>query len=247
MDSDAPSSPDPEKNQGIPQDESVKSNGSPAEPLLPLRQKPLQRLRNYFLTGVVVTAPIGITVYLTWLFIDSIDNLIRPLIPARYSPETYLPFGLPGFGVIVVFLFITLLGALTANFLGRALLGFGERIVNRMPVIRAVYGTLKQIFETVIAQSSNSFKEVVLFEYPRKGLWALGFVTSETTGEIPHVLGEEVVGVFLPTTPTPTSGYLLFMPRRELITLSMSVEDAMKQIISAGIVAAPEFMPPQPD
>ena len=214
------------------------SNGSEQPPEAPVSLRPnlLQRLRNYFLTGIVVAAPIAITIYLAWLFINSIDNLIRPLIPEKYSPETYLPFGIPGFGVIVVVAGLTLLGALTANFLGRYLLGIGERIVNRMPVIRSVYGTLKQIFETVVSQSSTSFQEVVLVEYPRPGLWALAFVTTETRGEVRRVLDQDLVSVFLPTTPNPTSGFLLFVPRKDLIRLDMTVEEGVKKVISAGIV-----------
>ena len=214
------------------------SNGPEQPPETPVSLRPnlLQRLRNYFLTGIVVAAPIAITIYLAWLFINSIDNLIRPLIPEKYSPETYLPFGIPGFGVIVVVAGLTLLGALTANFLGRYLLGIGERIVNRMPIIRSVYGTLKQIFETVVSQSSTSFQEVVLVEYPRTGLWALAFVTTETKGEVRRVLDQDLVSVFLPTTPNPTSGFLLFVPRKDLIRLDMTVEEGVKKVISAGIV-----------
>lgn len=230
-----------DENSPSPQDA---SNGPGEPPETPISLKPnmLQRLRNYFLTGIVVAAPIAITIYLAWLFVNSIDNLITPLIPPRWSPETYLPFGIPGFGVIVVVVGITLLGALTANFLGRYLLNLGERLLNRMPIIRSVYGTLKQIFETVISQSSTSFQEVVLVEYPRRGLWAIAFVTTETKGEVRRVLDQELVSVFLPTTPNPTSGFLLFVPKSDLIHLDMSVEDGVKKVISAGIVTPADRM-----
>jgi uncharacterized membrane protein len=226
-----------------PPQETVPPDGPPPPPLT-LRPTLWQRLRAYFLTGLVVTAPIAITIYLAWLFVDSIDRAITPLIPPRYSPETYLPFGLPGFGLIVAVVFITLLGALTANFLGRYLLGLGERVVSRMPIIRTVYATLKQIFETVVSQSSASFKEVVLVEYPRPGLWAVAFVTADASGEIKRTFDADMVNVFLPTTPNPTSGFLLFVPRKDLVHVNMSVEDGIKLVVSAGIInPADKVMP----
>ncbi|MEM6681724.1 MAG: DUF502 domain-containing protein [Pseudomonadota bacterium] len=194
------------------------------------------RLRTYFLTGIVVAAPISITIYLTWLFVVAVDRRITPLIPAKYNPETYLPFGLPGLGVIVVILFLTLLGMITANFFGRGLLRLGERILNNLPVVRTIYGTLKQIFETIISQSSMSFREVVLVEYPRRGLYAIAFVTSPTKGEVAKRCDDEMVNVFLPTTPNPTSGFLLFVPKSDLTYLDMSVEEGVKYVISAGLV-----------
>lgn len=197
------------------------------------------RLRNYFLTGLVVAAPIGITGYLTWLFITSVDQWVTPLIPTAYNPETYLPFSIPGLGVVIVAAFLILLGALTANFFGRALIRWGERILDAMPVVRSIYGTLKQIFETVTSHSAASFRDVVLVEYPRKGLWAIAFVSSETKGEIRHRLDQEMVNVFLPTTPNPTSGYLLFVPKKDVVYLDMTVEEGVKYVISAGLVTPP--------
>lgn len=194
------------------------------------------RLRNYFLTGIVVAAPLAITIYLAWAFVRAIDRQITPLIPAQYNPETYLAFSIPGLGLIIVIAFLTLLGALAANLFGRTLIRMGERILDRMPVVRSVYGTLKQIFETVVSQHSNSFKEVVLVEYPRKGLWAIAFVSSDTKGEIDEKTHGAMVNVFLPTTPNPTSGFLLFVPREGLITLDMTVDDGIKYVISAGLV-----------
>ena len=197
------------------------------------------RMRNYFLTGLVVAAPVGITIYLAAAFVNSIDSLVTPLIPERYNPESYLPFGLPGLGVIIVVVFLMLLGALTANFFGRALLSLGESLVERMPIVRSIYSTLKQIFETVVSTNSGSFKDVVLVEYPRKGLWALAFVTSENKGEIQDRTKDDVVNIFLPTTPNPTSGFLLFVPKKDLIYLDMTVDDGMKYVISAGLVVPP--------
>ena len=200
---------------------------------------PLARLRAYFLTGVIVTAPISITVFLVWQFLSFLDTQVAALLPARYNPETYLPFSLPGVGLLVVLGFLTLVGMLTAGLAGRTLVRMGERLLSRMPVVRSVYGTLKQIFETVLAQSSRSFREVVLIEYPRRGIGAIGFVTGPTRGEIQARADEELVNVFLPTTPNPTSGFLLFVPRKDLIHLDMSIEEGIKLVISGGIVAPP--------
>jgi uncharacterized membrane protein len=199
----------------------------------------LSRLRAYFLTGVIVSAPIGITAFLVWQFINFLDSQIEALLPARYNPETYLPFSIPGLGLLVTLAFLTLVGMLAAGFTGRALVRLGERFVARMPIVRSVYGTLKQIFETVLAQSSRSFREVVLIEYPRRGIGAIGFVTGPTRGEVQDKSEEELVNVFLPTTPNPTSGFLLFVPRKDLIPLDMSVEEGITMVISGGIVAPP--------
>ncbi|WP_246476126.1 DUF502 domain-containing protein [Roseibium litorale] len=196
------------------------------------------RLRNYFLTGLVIAGPIGITLWLTWTFIHWVDSWVKPVLPTAYSPETYLPFSVPGLGLIVAVMVLTLLGFLAANFLGRSLLSFGESLVNRMPLVRNLYSGLKQIFETVLDERGNSFKKAALIEYPRKGLWAVVFISTETRGEIARKLEgtAETVAVFLPTTPNPTSGFLLFVPKDEIIELNMSVEDAAKLIISAGLV-----------
>lgn len=201
------------------------------------------RLRTYFLTGIVVTAPIAITIYLTYVFVDFVDANITPLIPAKYNPETYLPFGVPGLGVLIAVIFLILIGFLTANFLGRSFLKFGERIVGRMPVVRSIYNALKQIMETVLAQSSTSFREVVLVEYPRRGLWAVAFVTSEAEGSVASVDEDTIISVFLPTTPNPTSGFLLFVPKKDLKFLDMSVEEGVKLVISAGMIWPKEEAP----
>jgi uncharacterized membrane protein len=203
----------------------------------PERPGMLSRLRAYFLTGVIVTAPIGLTAFLVWQFISFLDDQVGRLLPDQYNPETYLPFTLPGLGLLITLAFLTLVGMLTAGFAGRSLIRVGERLLSRMPVVRSVYGTLKQIFETVLAESSTSFREVVLVEYPRRGIGALGFVTGPTRGEIQGKADDELVNVFLPTTPNPTSGFLLFVPKRDLIPLDMTIEEGMKMVISGGIVA----------
>ncbi len=196
----------------------------------------LARLRTYFLTGIIVTAPIAITIFLVWQFITFLDSYVGGLVPQRYNPETYLPFGIPGIGLVVMLAFLTLIGFITAGFAGRTLVRTGERLLSRMPIVRSVYGTLKQIFETVLNQSSRSFREVVLVEYPRRGIGAIGFVTGPTRGEVQDRTDEDLVNIFLPTTPNPTSGFLLFVPRKDLIHLEMSVEEGIKLVISGGIV-----------
>ena len=201
------------------------------------------RLRTYFLAGVLITAPISITFYLAWLFVNFVDSKVTPLIPVKYNPETYLPFGTPGLGLVVVFIVLTLTGALTAGFVGRLYLRTTERLLNRMPVIRGFYSAIKQILETVLAQQSNAFREAVLVEYPRRGIWAIAFITGRTKGEVQNLMEEECINIFLPTTPNPTSGFLLFVPKKELTPLSMSVEEALKMVISGGIVTPKDHRP----
>ncbi len=203
------------------------------------RHAPLgDRLRSYFLTGLVIAAPISITVYVTWWFIRFVDTWFKPLLPAQYDPDTYLPFTIPGVGLVVALFFLTLLGALAANLFGRTVVRYGERLLDQMPVVRNVYRALKQIFETVLSQSNQSFRQVGLIEYPRKGLWALVFISTETRGEVAdRADGDgDMLSVFLPTTPNPTSGFLLFVPRADIKILDMSVEEAAKLVISAGLV-----------
>lgn len=202
------------------------------------------RLRGYFFAGLLTTAPIGLTLWLFWVLLKFVDSRITPLIPQGYNPNSYIhavvPFEIPGVGLIVLIVALIIIGALTRMLLGRTLVRISESIVNRMPVVRSVYGATKQIVETVLKSQSDAFRQVVLFEYPRRGSWAIGFVTGQTKGEVQNLTDDEVVNVFLPTTPNPTSGYLLFLPRREIIPLSMSVEEGIKMIISGGIVTPPD-------
>ena len=200
------------------------------------RSGPIGRLRAYFFAGVLVTAPAAITFYVAWVFIDFIDRQVTPWLPPRYNPETYLPFGVPGLGLLMLVLGLTAIGALTAGFLGHVLVRTGERLLARMPVIRSIYGAVKQIIETVLRQQSNAFRDVVVLEYPRKGLWVLGFITAPASSEIRKRTAGDMVSVFIPTTPNPTSGFLLFVPQSELIFLSMTVEEGIKMVISGGIV-----------
>jgi len=188
------------------------------------------------MAGVLITAPISVTVYLTWLFITFVDGKVTPLIPAKYNPETYLPYGVPGLGVVVVVVSLMLIGALTAGFVGRMWNRIFERIMNRVPILRGIYNAVKQILETVLAQQSNAFREAILVEYPRRGMWVIAFITGSTEGEVQRLTEEKVINLFVPTTPNPTSGFLIFVPENDVVPLSMSVEEAMKMVISGGII-----------
>ena len=199
-----------------------------------------RHLRAYFLAGILITAPIGITFYLAWLIISWIDTKVAAVIPLAYHPETYLPFAIPGIGLVVAIIALTLIGAMTAGLAGRLWTRTSEQMLSRMPVIRGLYSAIKQIFETILAQKSGAFRQVVLFEYPRRGSWALGFITGKTEGEVQNMTSDEVLNVFLPTTPNPTSGYLLFIPRKELVVLGMTVEEGIKMVVSGGIVTPPD-------
>jgi uncharacterized membrane protein len=215
------------------------NNTSPTPPLPSLGV--FGRLRTYFLTGVLVSAPLAITFGLAWWFIEFVDGSVMPLIPSKYNPEIYLPqayqsYGIPGFGLLVIVIAITLVGWLTTNFAGRALIKIYERILGRIPAVRSIYGAIKQILETVLANQSNAFRQAVLIEYPRRGMWAIGFITGETKGEVQNLTEDQVINVFLPTTPNPTSGFLLFVPKRDVVVLDMTVEEAIKMVMSGGIV-----------
>lgn len=197
------------------------------------------RLRNYFLTGLVIAAPISITIYLTWAFVSFVDKKVKPLIPEIYNPDTYLPFSIPGVGLFFAILSLTILGFITANYLGRSIIASGERLLSRMPLIRNLYSGLKQIFETALSQQQKSFQHAGLIEYPRKGIYAVVFISTEAKGEVKDKLqkgDDDVIGVFLPTTPNPTSGFILFIKKSDVIILDMSVEEAAKLVISAGLV-----------
>ncbi|MEO0621876.1 MAG: DUF502 domain-containing protein [Pseudomonadota bacterium] len=195
------------------------------------------RMRANFLTGLVVVAPVVVTLYLTWTFITFVDGQIVPLVPAPYNPATYIEADIPGFGVVVFLLFTTAVGYFAKKVFGKQLIRLGETMVDRLPLVRSIYNAMKQIVETVLSQSKSSFSQACLIEYPRKGLWAIAFVSTDTKGEIPGRAGEpEMTSVFLPTTPNPTSGFLLFVPTADVIVLDMSVEDAAKLVISAGLV-----------
>ncbi len=194
------------------------------------------KIRSWFITGILVLTPIILTVYVAWAFITFVDNLVVPIVPDGYRPSNYLPFSIPGLGLIIVFTFTTLVGSLASGLFGRTLIRIWENILNRMPVVRSVYSAIKQILETVMAAQSDAFRQAVLVQYPRKDIWAIGFVTGSTKGEVGNNVSEKMINVFMPTTPNPTSGFLLFFPEKDLIYLKMSVEDALKLVVSGGMV-----------
>ncbi len=196
----------------------------------------LSKIWRHFLSGILVTAPVALTFYIVWATITTIDENVKALLPAKYYLEQYIPINVPGFGIIIAFVVFTLIGTFVAGVFGRLIVKTGENVVNRMPIVRSLYSAVKQIFEAVFKRDKNSFREVVLVEYPRRGIWSLGFVTGVTRGEVQKDTQDEVVNVFIPTTPNPTSGYLLFIPRSDLQSLNMSVEEGIKMVVSAGII-----------
>ncbi|MEZ5923428.1 MAG: DUF502 domain-containing protein [Hyphomicrobiaceae bacterium] len=209
------------------------------------------RLRNYFLTGLVIVGPLAITVWVVLWFIGFVDAWVRPLMPdfeawlRELIPVGYYPAWLvssPVIGVLFAVVAITLIGALAANLLGRTIVSYGEMMLGRMPVVRNVYSGLKQIFETVLSESGNSFQKVGLVEFPRKGMWSIVFIAGASRGEVDVRLSQDepTVCAFLPCTPNPTTGYLIYVPKNEVIELDMSIEEAAKLVISAGLIA-PEF------
>lgn len=206
-------------------------------PKRPIRLRVGVRLRNYFLAGILITAPVGLTVYIAWLFINWVDQTVLPLVPPEYNPENYLPFSIPGIGLIIVLIVLTLTGAVTAGLFGRLTRQLMEGILNRLPIIRSIYSAIKQIVETVLANQSAAFRDCVLVEFPRAGAWTLGFVTGTTPPEVATAIGGDALTIFVPTTPNPTSGYLIFVPRQDVKYLDMSVEDGIKLVVSGGIVA----------
>ncbi len=195
------------------------------------------RIRNYFLTGLILVGPLYVTISLTWWFINWVDDLARPITPTALRTETYLPYHVPGLGLIIAFCALTLLGFLTANLVGRKLVEYGEYFLHRMPIVRPVYKTMKQIFETLFSKSGSSFRKVALVEFPAPGMWSLVFVSQppgrDITARLPQT---EHVSVFMPCTPNPTTGFFFYVPRKDLIELEITVEAAMALLISAGMV-----------
>jgi uncharacterized membrane protein len=196
------------------------------------------RLRGYFLTGLIVVGPMAITLYVVWWFINLVDAWVKPLIPTAYLPETYLPFNVPGVGLIVGVLGVMAMGALTANLFGRTLLSQGEMMLDRMPVVRGVYRLFKQIFQTVFSKSGTSFKRVGLIEFPRRGLHCIVFLAGDPPVEVDDKIGagNPLITAFMPNGPNPTTGFIVFVPASEVIPLDLAVEDAVKLIVSAGLV-----------
>jgi uncharacterized membrane protein len=198
----------------------------------------MARIRNYFLTGLIVAGPVAITFYLTWWFVTWVDAIVRPLVPEAYRPEQWLPYGIPGSGLIVAFVALTLLGFLTANLIGRSLVDLGENLLGRMPVVRAVYRGLKQVFETLFSGSGSSFRKVGLVEFPSPGMWSIVLISQPPSTEVANSLPgqEEHISVFLPCAPNPTTGFFFYVPKSKIIEIDMSAEDAATLIMSAGVV-----------
>ena len=212
---------------------------TPPGPVTPEPPRGLMgRLRTYFLTGLIVAGPIAITFYLTWWFVTWVDGLVRPFVPVDYRPETYLPFGLPGSGLVVAVVALTLLGFLTANLIGRTLVDLGEKVLGRMPVVRAIYRGLKQVFETLFSGSGSSFRKVGLVEFPSPGMWSIVLISQAPSVEVAASLPgqDDYISVFLPCAPNPTTGFFFYLPKSKLIEIDMSPEDAATLIMSAGVV-----------
>jgi uncharacterized membrane protein len=197
------------------------------------------RLRNYFLTGLVIVGPVAITLYTTWYVINAVDTWVKPYIPRIYNPEYYLPFTVPGVGLVFAIIGLILIGALAANLLGRSLISGGELMLERMPIVRTIYRAVKQIFESVVnaSDSKQSFQKVGLMEFPSKGIWSIVFVTGEAARQITAISPEQdLISIFMPTGMLPPTGFVCFVPRKDVLLIKMSVEDAAKIIISAGMV-----------
>ncbi len=224
-----------------PQNEEIKRRSGPGM---------IAKLRSNFLAGLIIVAPIGLTVWLIWTVVGWVDGWVWPFVPEAYHPEqlvnrilgrtaeNWIDVNVRGIGVVIFLLFTVLVGWIGKGLIGRSFLSIGERLVDRMPVVRSIYNAAKQIAETVFSQRDTSFDKACLVEYPRRGLWAIAFISINAKGEVEEKLsdGEPIVTVFLPTTPNPTSGFLLFLPRSDIKVLDMTVEDAAKLVISAGLV-----------
>lgn len=219
-------------------------------PFDPERRKPglITGLRSSFLTGIVVIAPVALTIWLIWTIMGWIDGFVLPLVPSRFNPEQYIGINLRGVGVIFFLVFTVFVGWVAKGLIGRSLIRFAESFVERMPVVRSIYSGVKQIAETIFAQSERNFEKACLVQYPRKGIWAIGFISTEARGEISEkaeTMGR-LMSVFVPTTPNPTSGFLLYFPEEDVIELEMNIEDAAKLVISAGLVYPNAKDPTQP-
>ena len=195
----------------------------------------MKQLRRYIVAGILVWLPIGVTIGLVWFLVGLMDKTLV-LIPERYQPEQLIGFAIPGLGIVLTFIVLLTTGVLAANIVGRSMVGLWEKMLERIPVVRAVYSAAKNFTEIVFSDSSQSFKKVLLIEYPRKGLYGLAFQTSSELGEVQERTGEEVICTFVPTTPNPTSGFIIIVPKKDVIMLDMDVDEALKMIISLGVI-----------
>lgn len=223
------------------------STGKTPEEMIPGMGKPktvglFAWLRGRFFAGMVIAAPLAATFFILQFLITFIDNRVKPLLPPLLKPETYTNYAIPGFGVLVLVIALTILGAVTANLIGRSLLAATDRILSRIPIVKNVYAALKQLTEVLANNQQASFDRCVMVEYPKKESWCIGFVSSHAKGEIGSKLGTSKIGVFVPTTPNPTSGFLIYVEETETIPLEMTVEEGAKMILTAGLVV-PDFEP----
>lgn len=199
-------------------------------------------LRGRFLAGMVIAAPIAITFFVLQFLINLIDNRVKPLLPPVMQPETYTNYAIPGFGVLVMIAALTILGAVATNLIGRSVIRGADRVLSRIPLVRNVYAAFKQLTEVLANNQQASYDRVVMVEYPKVGSWCIGFVSANAKGEIREHLGADFIGVFVPTTPNPTSGFLIYVKETECIEMDMSVEEGAKMILSAGLIV-PERPP----
>ena len=207
-----------------------------------IKSKFWNRVKNYLLTGVIVTAPVAITVYMSYHLVVWINSVTSHLIPQQWKIGNFVPYAVPGLGLVLLIAALMLVGMLTTGYVGKFFVKLWERIIRKMPVVSSFYSLMKQIFETFLSQKSRSFSEVVLVQYPRKDLWTIAFVSKdETGGEVADKVGQKMLSIYVPTTPNPTSGFLIFVPENDVIKLDMSVEDGIKYVLSCGIVTPEEL------
>ncbi len=195
----------------------------------------MKQLRRYFVAGLIVWIPLGVTIFIGRFIVLQMDKTLR-FVPKEYLPETWLGFAIPGLGVILTLLLVLITGLLVANFVGRSMVGVWESLLERIPIVRSIYSAAKKFVEIVFSDSGQSFKKVLLIEYPRKGIYSLAFQTATNLGEVQERMGEAVVCTFVPTTPNPTSGYIIIVPKKDIIELDMEVDEAFKMIVSLGVV-----------
>ena len=195
------------------------------------------KIKNYFFTGVIVSAPVAITIYMSYHLVIWINDITSRLIPQKWTIGNFVPYAVPGLGLFLLLLVLFLIGMLTTGYVGKFFVGLWEKLIRKMPIVSSIYSLIKQIFETFLSQKTRSFSEAVLVEYPRKGLWTIAFVSKENTGgELEEKTGDKKISIYVPTTPNPTSGFLIFVNENDVIKLDMSVEEGIKYVISCGIV-----------
>ncbi len=195
----------------------------------------MKQVRRYFVAGLIVWIPLGVTIFIGRFIVLQMDKTLR-FVPKEYLPETWLGFAIPGLGVLLTLLLVLMTGLLVANFVGRSMVGVWESLLERIPIVRSIYSAAKKFVEIVFSDSGQSFKKVLLIEYPRKGIYSLAFQTATSLGEVQERTGEPVVCTFVPTTPNPTSGYIIIVPKKDIIELDMEIDEAFKMIVSLGVV-----------